>query len=99
MNFAKTSYAGTIEILASNDYQAIPAKIAVAQGATSTIVKAGTPIDSSGLASESDSPVLRCERRKCNHRRKGCALVYARQPAQEYRHGTAGCVSVFRYCL
>ena len=57
MKYSETTLAGDVEILASNDYQAIPAKIAVADGATSTIVKAGTPIDSAGLASESDSPV------------------------------------------
>ena len=43
MNFAKTSYAGTIEILASNDYQAIPVKVA-----GSSVVKAGTPLTAAG---------------------------------------------------
>ena len=43
MNFAKTEYAGTIEILASNDYQAIPVKVA-----GSSTLKAGTPITAAG---------------------------------------------------
>ena len=43
MNFAKTEYAGTIEILASNDYQAIPVKVA-----GSATLKAGTPITADG---------------------------------------------------
>ena len=45
MNFAKTSYAGTIEILASNDYQAIPVKVA-----GSSVVKAGTPLTAEGAS-------------------------------------------------
>lgn len=43
MNFAKTAYAGTIEILASKDFQAIPVKVA-----GSSVLKAGTPITSAG---------------------------------------------------
>ena len=43
MKFAKTAYAGTIEILASNDYQAIPVKVA-----GSSLVKAGTPLTAAG---------------------------------------------------
>lgn len=46
MNFAKTDYAGTIEILASNDYQAIPVKVATP--GSGTVVKAGTPLTSAG---------------------------------------------------
>ena len=46
MNFAKTSYGGTVEILASNDYQAIPVKVA-APG-SGTVVKAGTPLTADG---------------------------------------------------
>ena len=46
MNFAKTSYGGTIEILASKDYQAIPAKLATP--GSGTVVKAGTPINADG---------------------------------------------------
>ena len=43
MNFAKTTYGGTIEILASNDYQAIPVKVA-----GTTVLKAGTPVTADG---------------------------------------------------
>ena len=43
MNFAKTAYAGTIEILASNDFQAIPVKVA-----GSSVMKAGTPLTAAG---------------------------------------------------
>ena len=46
MNFAESKYAGTIEILASNDYQAIPVN-----GAGSSLMKAGTPITSAGESS------------------------------------------------
>jgi len=46
MNFAKTTYGGTVEILASNDYQAIPVKVA-APG-SGTVVKAGTPLTADG---------------------------------------------------
>ena len=43
MNFAKTAYAGNIEILASKDFQAIPVKVA-----GSSVLKAGTPVNASG---------------------------------------------------
>lgn len=43
MNFAKTSYGGTVEILASKDFQAIPVKVA-----GSSVVKAGTPLTAAG---------------------------------------------------
>ena len=43
MNFAKTTYGGTVEILASKDFQAIPVKVA-----GSSIVKAGTPLTATG---------------------------------------------------
>jgi len=49
MNFAKTAYAGTIEILASNDYQAIPVKVAT-PGSGGTVVKAGTPLTDEGAS-------------------------------------------------
>lgn len=48
MNFAKTSYAGTIEILASNDFQAIPVKVATP--GEGTVVKAGTPLTDAGVS-------------------------------------------------
>ena len=43
MNFAKTEFAGTIEILASKDFQAIPVKVA-----GSSVLKAGTPLTADG---------------------------------------------------
>ena len=46
MNFAKTDYAGNVEILASNDFQAIPIKVATP--GSGTVVKAGTPLTSAG---------------------------------------------------
>ena len=49
MNFSKTAYAGTIEILASNDYQAIPVKVVEPVGGSS-VVKAGTPLTEEGVA-------------------------------------------------
>lgn len=48
MKYSKTSYAGTIEILASKDYQAVP--IAVARPGSGSIVKAGTPLTPEGVA-------------------------------------------------
>ena len=50
MNLSETSVAGDVEILASKDYQAIPVKVAVATDASSTLVKAGTPILATGLS-------------------------------------------------
>ena len=49
MNFSKTSYTGTIEILASNDYQAIPVKVADPSGVPG-VVKAGTPLTDAGVS-------------------------------------------------
>lgn len=46
MNYSKTSYGGTVEILASQDYQAIPIKVATP--GSGTVVKAGTPLTSAG---------------------------------------------------
>lgn len=43
MNFSKTSYGGTVEILASKDFQAIPVKVA-----GESVLKAGTPINADG---------------------------------------------------
>lgn len=45
MKFQKTSYGGTVEILATDEYQAIPAKIA-----GTDLVKAGMPITEKGVA-------------------------------------------------
>ena len=55
MNFAKTSYGGTVEILASKDYQAIPAKIATP--GSGTVVKAGTPINANGASTTGSGAV------------------------------------------
>jgi hypothetical protein len=43
MKFSKSSVGGTVEILASKDYQAIPVKLS-----GSAIVKAGMPITEAG---------------------------------------------------
>lgn len=52
MKFAETSIAGGVEILASNDYQAVPIKVATpsGEGVTTTIVKAGTPLTAAGAS-------------------------------------------------
>lgn len=49
MKFAETNYTGTIEILASNDFQAIPVKVATPIGG-GTVVKAGTPLTDEGAS-------------------------------------------------
>ena len=46
MNFSETTVAGTVEILASKDFQAIP--ILVAEPNDGTVVKAGTPLNADG---------------------------------------------------
>jgi len=46
MKFTTTEIAGGVEILASKDFQAIPAKLATP--GTGTVVKAGTPINADG---------------------------------------------------
>lgn len=52
MKYAETSIAGGVEILASNDYQAVPIKVATpsGEGVTTTIVKAGTPLTAAGAS-------------------------------------------------
>jgi hypothetical protein len=55
MNFAKTNYGGTIEILASNDYQAIPVKVATP--GEGTVVKAGTPLTDAGVSTTGSGAV------------------------------------------
>ena len=45
MNFKKTTVGGTVEILAANDFMAIPIKIA-----GSDVVKAGMPVTIEGVA-------------------------------------------------
>lgn len=46
MKYAETSYAGGVEILATDVFQAIPIKVA-APG-SGTVVKAGTPLNAAG---------------------------------------------------
>jgi hypothetical protein len=50
MKFETNAIGGSVEILASQDFQAIPAKIVAAAGANTTVVKAGTPITAEGAA-------------------------------------------------
>lgn len=57
MKFETTAIGGGVEILASKDFQAIPAKIVVAAGATSTVVKAGTPITAAGASTTGSGAV------------------------------------------
>lgn len=46
MKYAETSYAGGVEILATDVFQAIPIKVAVP--GSGTVVKAGTPLNADG---------------------------------------------------
>lgn len=55
MKFADTTVAGGVEILASNDYQAIPIKVAAPQ--SGTIVKAGTPLTNAGASTTGSGAV------------------------------------------
>lgn len=48
MKFEKTTVGGTVEILASKDFQAIPIKVAAPE--SGTVVKAGTPLTESGAS-------------------------------------------------
>ena len=48
MKFSNTTVAGGVEILASNDYQAIPIKVATP--GEGTVVKAGTPLTNAGAS-------------------------------------------------
>lgn len=58
MKFADTTVAGGIEILASNDYQAVPIKVATPSGENAgTIVKAGTPLTSAGASTTGSGAV------------------------------------------
>ena len=49
MKFAETTVNGSIEILASKDFQAIPVKVAT-PGSGGTVVKAGTPLTAEGAS-------------------------------------------------
>lgn len=55
MKFEKTLVGGTVEILASKDFQAIP--ITVATPASGTVVKAGTPLNESGESTTGEGAV------------------------------------------
>ena len=56
MKFSKTSYGGTVEILASNDFQAIPIKVADPSG-NPGLVKAGTPLTDAGVSTTGSGAV------------------------------------------
>ena len=56
MNYAKTTYGGTVEILASKDFQAIPIKVAT-PGSGGPVVKAGTPLTATGEATTGSGAV------------------------------------------
>lgn len=49
MKFVSTAIGGSVEILASKDYQSVPQALAVPDGGDG-IVKAGTPITADGAA-------------------------------------------------
>lgn len=55
MNFSKTTYGGSVEILASKDFDAIP--ITVAVPGSGTVVKAGTPLTASGESTTGSNAV------------------------------------------
>lgn len=55
MKYGKTSYAGTIEILAANDFDAIP--VTVAAPGEGTVVKAGTPLTDAGESTTGSSAI------------------------------------------
>ena len=55
MKFAKAEFAGTIEILASNAYQAVPVKVAAPE--SGTVVKAGTPLTAAGASTTGSGAV------------------------------------------
>ena len=52
MKYTETNIGGSVEILASKDFQAIPIKVATpsGEGVTTTIVKAGTPLTAAGAS-------------------------------------------------
>ena len=57
MIFSEETVAGSVEIPAADDFKAIPAKIAVTTDATSSVVKAGTPILASGLSTTGSNAI------------------------------------------
>lgn len=56
MKYNVTSVGGGVEILASDDYQAIPVKVADPSG-TPGIVKAGTPVTAAGASTTGSGAV------------------------------------------
>lgn len=58
MKYAETAVTGGVEILASNDFQAVPCKVATPSGeGASPIVKAGTPLTSAGASTTGSGAV------------------------------------------
>ena len=58
MVFDVTTVAGTVEILASKDFQAIPIKVATPSGeGAGTVVKAGTPLTAAGASTTGSGAV------------------------------------------
>lgn len=55
MKFSTTEYGGTVEILASKDFQAIPIKVATPM--SGTVVKAGTPLTEEGASTTGSGAV------------------------------------------
>lgn len=55
MKFTETAIGGSVEILASKDFQAIPIKVATPQ--SGTVVKAGTPLTSAGASTTATGAV------------------------------------------
>lgn len=55
MKYAETAVTGGVEILASNDYQAVPIKVAVP--GSGTVVKAGTPLTAAGASTTGSGAV------------------------------------------
>ena len=55
MKFKTTTIGGSVEILASKDYQSVP--ITVAAPGEGTIVKAGTPLTAAGVATTGSGAV------------------------------------------
>lgn len=55
MKFETTAIGGSVEILASKDFQAIPAKVATP--GSGTVVKAGTPLTAAGASTTGSGAV------------------------------------------
>lgn len=56
MKFTKTDIGGSVEILASKDYQSVPIKVADPSG-TPGLVKAGTPLTEAGVSTTGSGAV------------------------------------------